>query len=135
MKCNIKIKSAHIEPTQPFTYFMAGDRYWRVICSLNKKRTFEAGRIGGPGAQWQESFLDGVDEALKLPFDNWNTVFFKVSEIVKPFFIYEYKSYVRGVLNSGQTRRKTSGPGRNTIMLLWKFSLPMSYRKILFNSG
>ena len=80
MKCNIKIKSAHTEPSQPYTYFMAQDRYWKVTCLSSGKRIFEANRIGPQGSQWREPFLDNIDEALKLPFDNWNTIFFKVSE-------------------------------------------------------
>lgn len=79
MKCNIKIKSAHTEPMDPFTYFMTGDRYWTVKCISTGKRTFQANRIGGPGSQWKDPFLNNIDEALKLPFGNWNTLFFKVS--------------------------------------------------------
>eukprot|EP00111_Clytia_hemisphaerica_P005768 TCONS_00016718-protein len=100
----IKIKSAHNEPNEPDTYFLAGDRYWKVtsndsymqkhnLCS----RTYEANRIA-KNMRWQEQFLVDIDEGFKLPVDNWDTIFFKGSV----FWRYEYGAW------DGQAAKKIS---------------------------
>lgn len=87
--CSVKIKSIHIEPSEPNTYVFNGDRYWKISSEdINEKycnRTVEPNRIGS-GSRWQENFLTDFDEGFKLSYGFWETFFFKVrNEFNDPF--------------------------------------------------